>query len=255
MDFLLIDVGNTHLKWGLVQAGKFHYGGQVKSTQDDINLLFEKEYPELSPDRVILANVSNEALSEQINKLANNLWQSQVEEMVSSSQACGVSNAYTNPATLGIDRWAAMVAAFAWAKGAVCVVDCGTALTIDVIDAGGLHLGGLILPGYNLMQQSILQKGAKVQDSFEVNAAANKIQLGQTTGDCVQQGSLLAAKAVIEQAQVFAGEQIGCQIPLIISGGDAETIRSLLTTNAHYEPCLVLHGLALLATECGIGEK
>lgn len=247
MDLLLIDIGNTHLKWAQEQAGEFHYGGQVKSTENDVNLLFKNVFSEMTPDRVILANVAKAALGEQIDKLTSAAWQIQAEEMISSNRACGVTNAYAKPATLGIDRWAAMVAAFAWAKSAVCVVDCGTALTIDVVDATGLHVGGLILPGYHLMQQAILQKGEKVQESFEADTTTGGIRFGQSTGSCVQQGSLLAARAVIEQAQVLAEEQLGSQPQIILTGGDTQTIQSRLSIEVHYEPCLVLQGLALLA--------
>src|SRR5699024_1677202 len=67
----------------------------------------------------------------------------------------GVKTKYRYPERLGADRWAAAVGAYAASKKAVCVVDCGSAITFDAVDSAGRHLGGLIVPGWNLMRSAL----------------------------------------------------------------------------------------------------
>lgn len=255
MNLLLIDIGNTHLSWAIEQDGEFHYGGQTESSEDGIASLFDTRFTEVKPDRVMLANVAGREMGDAISALIAKTWKIQLENLVSPKQACGITSAYSKPAALGIDRWAGMVAGYAMISNAVCVVDCGTAITIDIINSAGLHLGGLILPGYRLMQRAILQKSANVQDIYESGIKIDEIQLGCSTEMCLQQGALLAAKATIEQALELAEKQIGSRIPLLITGGDGPLIQPHLAVPARYEPYLVLKGLALAAKSAELEMK
>jgi len=249
VNLLLIDIGNTRLKWATSTAADFTPGGWCYSTETGVEQLFNGSFSTIEVDRVVLANVAQPSLVQVIRRLIGQQWGMEVEELKSAKLACGVTNAYSDPAGLGVDRWAAMIGAYALTQGAVCVVDCGTAMTIDVIDQQGRHIGGLILPGYKLMQQAIMQRGAQLSDVTENETHPEVMQFGRNTTQCIVQGSLLACKAVIEQALAQAELDCGGRVSLIITGGDAELIRSALVCQSRFEPELVLQGLSVLARE------
>src|SRR5665811_873452 len=76
--------------------------------------------------------------------------------IVAREMQCGVRNGYSNAGQLGSDRWAALIAAWHLVRGKCLVVNCGTAITIDTLSEEGKFLGGLILPGVDLMRRSLV---------------------------------------------------------------------------------------------------
>lgn len=247
MKLLLIDVGNTRLKWGLEDAGNFTLGESVPSSEAGVAELFDSVLADFIPERVALANVAAPALTHQIAVRANQQWQLDIEEYASVHEACGLRNSYVEPTKLGIDRWAAMIAAWHKIKAPVCVISSGTALTIDLVDQAGKHLGGLIVPGYRLMQQALLDKGPRLPDAIHAELTAGAFQFGKNTLDCLAQGGRLALTALVERAVAEACADLGREPAIMLTGGDAQMLQADLNIQTIYEPGLVLHGLALLA--------
>ena len=157
-----------------------------------------------------------------------------------------MSNAYPDPASLGIDRWAALIAAHHGYPGAVCVVDCGTAVTLDMVTAAGEHRGGLILPGIEMLQQMLLRNTAGLRLSGKPLTA---MPLANNTTAGIYGGAVYMLVAAIDRSIADMRAEQGINIDIVMTGGDAGRVLSLLHSAAHHDPDLVLRGIALLAGE------
>lgn len=162
-----------------------------------------------------------------------------------STSCGGVTNSYADVSRMGIDRWLAMVAAFSQARGACIVVDAGTALTIDLLNADGNHRGGYILPGLNMMADALEQNtGIKLRD----RQFSGRISPGTSTEQAVLQGALASAIALIGDSVASLCSR-GTRVSVYISGGDAGHIAEALVPSGEFDlnvaPELVLDGLAI----------
>ncbi len=173
-------------------------------------------------------------------------WQVRPHFIRAGRQAAGVTNAYAQPALLGADRWAAMIAAWQATGDVVCVVDCGTAITLDLVDAGGVHRGGLILAGVTMMQQALCAHTADLPLPHDEPAP---VSLATTTSGAISRGSLYAAAAAIERIATDMAASTGLQPAVVITGGDAQRLVPLLGLVARYDADMVLKGIAILAGE------
>lgn len=150
-----------------------------------------------------------------------------------------VSNGYRKPEQLGVDRLLAMVAARARVTGPVCVIDAGTAVTIDLVDASGRHLGGFILPGLRMMRDCLLA-GTKIPSDREVEPG---VELGRDTATAVALGSRYAIAGVVERFTVNAEPRT----QVVLGGGDVNELIEFLPPGCITLEHLVLRGLAVVA--------
>ncbi|MDH5409039.1 MAG: type III pantothenate kinase [Gammaproteobacteria bacterium] len=246
MNLLLIDIGNTRIKWASLNEAAFQFGGYVPASQKGVESLQQFSFTETGPDRVIAANVAGTDIANKLSQLIEQNWGIQLELLSTTRQACGVTNAYEQEAQLGIDRWAAMLAAFKQTTGAVCVVSCGTATTIDVIDESGKHLGGLILPGITMMQQVIVNNTVGIKHFDQLASLPDNLTLGQSTETCLAQGTVRAVVATIEHV-MNQMDKDNVKINLLLTGGDGDEVQKHLSMKSEYDAHLVLKGLGLLA--------
>jgi type III pantothenate kinase len=163
-----------------------------------------------------------------------------------------VTNAYQEPGTLGADRWAAIVAAHHDTENPVCVIDCGTAITLDVVDAAGKHLGGLIAPGLAMMRRSLAQETAAIGPVPEQVDGLPPLFSGNTT-EGVNSGVMHMAGALIDRVTEAAAAGCGRNLEAVITGGDAERLLPLLRHTPRYDRHLVLKGIALIARGMSCG--
>ena len=198
------------------------------------------------PAGVYIANVAGKELGKQLSGWVVKQWGITPVFIVASRQACGVSNAYTVPEQLGVDRWAALVGAHHHGNGAVCVVDCGTAITLDMLAADGVHRGGLILPGIEMLKQVLLKNTAVTSTSL-MQEPASLFTTGTT--DAMNGGAIYMAVAAIDRVVVDMTSGADAPPNVVLTGGDASRILTLLACPARHDPELVLKGLALLAGE------
>jgi type III pantothenate kinase len=244
---LLIDVGNTAVKWGHSEAGVIVKSGRYMHRGGDIDVLAEQYWSELSaPAGICIANVAGTQLAQQLSGWIETRWGVTPVFIATTGQACGVTNAYAVPGSLGVDRWAALIGAHHHGGGATCTVDCGTAITLDMLAADGVHQGGLILPGIEMMKQMLLKNTAVVNTSTTQQAAK---LFATSTGDAVNSGALYMAAAAIDRTVGDMAEALGIAADVIITGGDASRIATLLSMPVRHDPELVLKGLAILAGE------
>lgn len=239
---LVIDIGNTRTKWALADdAGKLREA-QACLNIDIASSALARALTQAS--KAFVANVAGEGMAQQVTQLLQPL---PINFAEASAQACGVTNGYAQPTQLGIDRWAALVAAWQLNKHPSLVVNAGTAITMDALDSKGTFFGGTIMPGLRLMQQSLNQHTAKLQ--VEVGVAEN---FPINTQDAIENGGLNAVCGAIGIMLKRLEKHSGWLPKLFLSGGDADKIAEALKLNAKQvimTENIVLQGLVLLAKD------
>jgi type III pantothenate kinase len=240
---LLLDIGNTRLKWAWWDQA-LKPGGALVHTGRPPRAVLEALDLKLKPDELWVASVAAPELRAAIGDWAQTRWGRVPHWVSSSATACGVRNAYAQPERLGVDRWLAMIGAWRRAQAAVYVVDAGTALTLDVVDAGGQHRGGLIAPGLETQRLS-LRRGTQVRAS---DPGLGPGWLASDTDAAVSWGSLHGVLGLIERVLAGISHEHAAIVPFI-TGGDAARLRPLLTGEWALAPDLVLEGLACVAAE------
>lgn len=245
---LLVDIGNARIKWA-VQEGENWTGGEPllrqKRAFKDIARPAWKELE--TPERVIVSNVAGDDYRKSVHTWVKRRWKIAPEFLPVNESLCGVNNAYPVPERLGADRWAALLAVHAHYKGASVVVDCGTAITLDAITADGMHKGGLIVPGIELMTDSLTGNAPGIQ--LEEPPEPQVSLLGRSTETAVMGGVLYTAVALVDRAFLDLRSALGKRTNLVITGGDAGRVVELLEPRPQWEPELVLKGLAVYAQE------
>jgi type III pantothenate kinase len=238
---LAIDAGNTRVKWGLFdQSGNLLEQG----------VCMHAELPNLllpTANEAMISNVAGNAIETQLKKsLANTV---KIHWVTSQASACGVKNGYMKPETLGTDRWVALIAAWHIKHAPCVVVNAGTAVTIDALTGDGEFIGGMILPGLDLMQQSLGLATAQLPTLCAPQTQDSSI-FANNTADAIHVGALHAISGAINQ-MAHALQSHSKQVPaVIISGGNADAIKKHLPSDVTKQVLivdnLVLQGLYLL---------
>jgi type III pantothenate kinase len=246
---LLLDLGNTRLKWAYSAAGTTSTSTSsalAHATPDWLEALAQRLRERPVPLAIWLAAVASEdrvlALQGRLATLFPTASQHRVR---SPASAAGITNAYVEPERLGVDRFLAMVAARARASGPLVVAGCGTAIAVDLVDATGRHHGGAIAPSAWRMREAVLSSTARVFAHPQSTPAV----LGTSTEQGLDAGCWLAAAALVDRLTAHAAELFGAMPTLLLHGGDADRIAALLQQPAVEAPDLVLEGLARWAAE------
>jgi type III pantothenate kinase len=233
---LLIDIGNSRIKWA-VHDGKVLRPPQAVEHNGVPGAALEKlDLP--VTDSVWIANVTGELTEGPIADAIDAQCGARANFARTRRDWSGLRIAYEEPARLGVDRWLSMAAVWVEEEKPFCVVNAGTALTYDEVRRAGRHAGGLIAPGLKTSLNAV--RGAT---RFATKAQADGFTegLGTDTDACVRQGSLYACAGLIERA---AREMLG---PRVITGGDAAALLPHLPRGWVLRPNLVLEGLAAYA--------
>ena len=248
MTFLAIDIGNTRLKWAQYAspqpgAALLHHGATFLETIDS---LAETEWHTLpAPASMLGCVVAGEGVKRRVEEQLE-IWDVEPRWVVSSSQACGVTNSYDHPSRLGVDRWVAVIGARQrlLARGTpkpALVVMVGTAVTIDALDGHGRFLGGLILPGFGLMLRAL-----------EMGTAGLKAPTGEVrdfptnTSDALMSGGSDAIAGAVERMHRKLHRRTGEEPVLIMSGGAAVKLDSITELHAETVETLIFDGLLAL---------
>jgi type III pantothenate kinase len=246
---LLIDAGNTRVKWALAEAGAelgawIVHGAASHADMPQLELAWCEAAATHSVSRILIANVAGNALRVQLEYVLQRCMPDvPVTWFASLPSLAGVTNGYRNPAQLGCDRFAAAIAGHALAPDrATIVVNCGTATTIDAVTPDGMFLGGMILPGLGLMASSLARNTAQLPQI----AQDGKLPEGfaDNTDDAILSGILAAQSGAIEHA-CAAHKAEEC----IISGGAAPYIAPMLKVPYRIVENIVLIGLHAASAE------
>lgn len=243
---LLIDAGNTRVKWALVapaapgeELGNWiAHGAAAHADTPQLELAWCEAASTHGVSRIVIANVAGNALRVQLEYVLQRcLPDVAIEWFASLPALAGVTNGYRNPAQLGCDRFAAAIAGHALAPGVrAIVVNCGTATTIDAVTPDGVFLGGMILPGLGLMASSLARNTAQLPQI----AQDGKLPDGfaDNTDDAILSGILAAQSGAIEHA-CAQHQAAAC----ILSGGAAPYIAPMLKVPYRIAENIVLIGL------------
>ncbi len=244
---LLVDIGNTRAKWAVLADGRLDAPGAVvhrgrpaaewTAALDAIEGPFEA---------ILVANVAGPTAVHALGEWSLRRHGARPQFQRSGRAAAGIENSYDHPETLGVDRWLGMIGAWGRVQAPLVCITAGTALTIDAVDAGGHHLGGLIVPGYDLMVEALLHRTSEIAPGVAVAAPSSAGIFGRNTAAAVDRGACHALAAVAERAvRSVAG---GGALPhVFLGGGDAGRIAGLIDLPHERAPDLVLEGLAILA--------
>jgi len=237
MSILVIDAGNSRIKWGLHVSGHWLAQGWTTTAQPHLDSQLGK-LP--APKKIIVSNVAGNAAAQAI-EITCNTWKMTPHVVHAQPDQCGVSNGYAVPQQLGSDRWAALIAArHLYPDRDVLVVQIGTAVTIDTLAADGRFQGGLILPGLSLMLDSLVRNTAGLTPQPGKFAA-----FPDNTADAMLSGAANAIAGAVERSYRQLAKQPIC----LLSGGDVDILLPLLSIPAHGVDNLVLEGLLRIALE------
>jgi len=242
---LLVDIGNSRLKW---QWGEHAWGAECyHSVELETQLSLWWGEHQVAPTALWIASVVP-TIPPRIAQWAARHWQCPVHHVVTQATYQGLSNGYANPAQLGVDRWLGMIGARQLCEGAFCVVDCGSAVTLDWVDAQSHHHGGWIMPGLQLMEQALAAKSPLLAQNLSASThrvcdakPPNRPHLGRDTVSGVTIGALHAVVGAIDHTLGNARQVC------FLTGGDAPLVAQALQRETRVVPNLVLQGLKRVA--------
>lgn len=246
--FLLVDIGNTRIKWAHLERGILQPQSAAAHADWTAQTFVDVILRSVRAERVLISNVSGSRMGDIARTTVQQSWQIEPEFITATAMAGGVRNAYAQPQNLGTDRWLAMIGAHALERSAVCAVSIGTALTIDGVDAVGGHLGGVIVPGPDLMVSSLLHDTSDIAHRAQAGAISDALFADNTLG-AVWQGAEHALAALVERAVGVMQTALGETPKLLITGGASSRVAKSIRLQYRLVPDLVLQGLAVLAAE------
>lgn len=243
--WLLLDAGNTRLKWRFTNGEQLLDAGNLPIADEQLAVRLRPVFGEhRSVSRVIASNVAGAATTELIEGVARETLGICVEFVRPAAEFKGLRNGYSTPESLGADRWVAMIGARELVQGAVCIVDCGTAVTLDWVTADGVHAGGMIIPGRQLMR-SCLAAGTRQIRLEGSNGPLFGDMLGVDTQSCISAGAIASVAGMIERTirKLGGGTEVNC----LISGGDGPVFAASLDIPYRLVPDLTFYGLLAYA--------
>lgn len=250
---LLIDAGNTRIKWALVNGDEWLCRGDLPTGQPgDLSRNIAGQLAHRNPAASMLdikqiwaSNVAGEVVAQLIRSIGAGK-STQAHFAVARDAQCGVRNGYSSPSQLGSDRWSALISAWHIVKGKCLVVNSGTATTIDTLSGQGEFIGGLILPGVELMQRSLRDATDQLKST-----PGKYVPFPLNTADAVYSGAIQAICGAIERQYNLLDDD---NVPLVLSGGTAVLLRpylnqKLFKASPRVVDDLVLRGLLVMAQE------
>ncbi|MBJ7539512.1 type III pantothenate kinase [Marinomonas transparens] len=237
---LVVDAGNTSIKFTAFQDDDVLWmrrGDELPSGTD------------FDPQNIYIASVRSHALTELLQaSIQAEFPKSRVLVITSQSYACGVKNAYFEPARLGVDRWLGVVAAHHVVTGDVVVIDAGTAIKVDLVNKEGDHLGGYIVPGLAMMEEVLLSKTGRIR--YDAHEVVKGEGLPNSTARAVTEGCHEMALGFLERIY-----QCYQDYRWVVTGGDAQALLGLLGVSLELQPNLIALGAKLVGDEQVRGDK
>lgn len=239
---LLIDQGNSRLKWILAADASLR---EESAGSGDLKAFTWTAHAGglNQPDAILISSVAGIPAAQELADFCQELWGVKPRQLESTGQGGSVRNGYPEPGKLGVDRWLAIVGAVAHYGKPVVVWDLGTATTLDAVDAGGQHVGGLIYPGPATMLNA-LARDTKLKVPQDLAGAT--IEPGRSTSSCIGNGVLAAQVGALNQFLRNATGSLGDTPGLVVTGGAASGILPLLDFPATHDPWLVFRGMLIV---------
>lgn len=244
---LVVDMGNTRIKWR-VTDGLNHAGQGFIASDEHLSVLGDAlgEYRNII-QRVLVASVLSQDMEERFLSWCADFLKIDARFVRAQAHECGVYNGYDEPKSLGVDRWLALIAGFNRVGKACVIVSCGTAVTVDMVSSTGVHIGGYIAPGVNLILGSLNRGTHLVRADFDFSLL--RLNPGRNTQAATHGAVAAMLTGLVKNAltQLSQFEEVD-DVALLVSGGDGKTIATLLA-EAKFIPDLVLEGLTDIALQ------
>ena len=237
MNVLLVDVGNTNIEWRLSGEVDLARCGLFRCAVDSSGFKDWLQSNKSQIDSVAVSSVQTETWNADLRSLCNEL-SLECWFAASATKELGLVSAYATPQHLGVDRWLAMLALWSRLHAGFLVVDAGTAITIDIVDNSGKHMGGYILPGLKMQRQVLLGKSS-VLDSQVNDVLEPCIELGADTGEAIDNGVLASVVALLQK---LISKESSWLDQVVFTGGDAKVLSGFFDS-AVVQEGLVLEGL------------
>ncbi|MDH5394381.1 MAG: type III pantothenate kinase [Gammaproteobacteria bacterium] len=240
---LSIDIGNSCMKWAVCNLSQLslHNEGVLDLADVSVEQL-DLAFNELMVQPVWLSCVASMDRARLLMAWFREYWQLSVHLIERCPKRYARLNVYQQPDKLGIDRSLAMIAGQRIAAGNFCIIDAGTAITLDVV-VDGMHKGGLIMPGRQLMLNSLVKKAENIK-----SASGRKVSLADNTADAIESGVLDSIVGGVDRA-LMRINGLYPDTQLIITGGDAKLISELSGFDLMLENNMVLKGVGVLAQD------
>ncbi|MEE9344114.1 MAG: type III pantothenate kinase [Methylococcales bacterium] len=241
---LLVDVGNTRIKWASQLDQRLIFADAVvHRDHQDLSALIDRSWLNLEPpSRIMVSNVAGQRIEQALIDWIRGAWGAVPEFVGVESGFLSFKSEYCIE-TLGIDRWMALLALRDQFELPAIVVSCGTAVTADVLTDKGLHIGGVIMPGLTMMREVLHQR----TNGLSVASTEPIALIGRDTGQAMASGTRLAICGMIDRVILEAEHQGHLNPKLVLTGGDAQVVANALGRPVLIEPHLVLMGLMLVA--------
>ncbi|MGQ0749879.1 MAG: type III pantothenate kinase [Betaproteobacteria bacterium] len=243
MKVLAIDAGNTRIKWGVADERRWLQLATLATAE--AGALHEALAGIARPDCIVVSNVAGSAVGTHLEAVLAPL-QASLHWVRGAAQQCGVRSSYADPAQLGPDRWAALIAARDLFSGPCVIVNAGTAMTVDALSGEGLFLGGFIVPGVKLMHAALASGTAHLK-----GGAGHFSYFPSNTADAIVSGGIHALAGAVERMARFMAHTGEGEALVVLSGGDAQVLASQLNARVEVVDNLVLEGLLCIACESG----
>jgi type III pantothenate kinase len=244
---LLIDVGNTRIKWARLDGRRLSKQRAAVHSHWDSADYTRRLFRSARPQGVLVSSVAGPSVREQLVGAARRAG-SGVQFVRTPRRGGGVTVGYLEPWRLGVDRFVAAVGAHNVFPGVpVCVVGVGTAMTVDLVAAEGSHLGGVIVPSPRLMIDTLYARTHGIRRRARGGSPGETGLVGRSTRAGVVQGSRYAAAALIDRLVEEARALVVRRPLVVLTGGEVASVRPLLRSPWVVVPDLVLRGLAVLA--------
>lgn len=247
---VLVDQGNTRLKWILAQSGEIDVTRAGHGELAEFRRVFTSQG--IRPGAVILSSVAGQETILETQKVFQDLWGIEARLAESRHEQGGVRSAYAAAGSLGVDRWLAIIGAVGKYGKPVIIWDLGTASTLDAVDEKGQHLGGFIYPGPATMLNS-LRQDTKLQVPKDLESGATGAMVeqmpgvapGDSTEACISRGVLAAQLGAMNQFTRHVSARMEQEPKLIVTGGAAEHVLPLLKLDHSQDPWLVFRGMLI----------
>jgi len=241
---LLLDLGNSRLKWALYHDGESVRSGASSYDENETGVLIDRlNTLDLKPDVCGLVSTGRDGVVTALKRWVDERWSLQLHQAYTQKKDLDITNSYENPDNMGTDRWLAMVAAKQISQQRCAVLDAGTAITLDLLDESGVHIGGWIVPGIEMMKNMLSLATARI--GLSNKRYSQSLGLGQSTSSCIETGLEAVLQGFISQTQaVLIKHGINA---VFLTGGDAPVFSTSITRTPllkfNNEPELVLKGL------------
>lgn len=240
---LAVAVGNTRTRFGVFLGDALHHPRSALNSTGEL-LVRSLEEAELPRERsaIVIASVNQRLADEVEAGLKTSSLRGIESYRLGRDLPIPIENALEDDSTVGADRLLVALGAYARASQACVVVDAGTAITVDFVDGAGVFQGGAILPGVQMMLDS-LHSGTSALPKLVFQPPAMEEAFGKDTRRAMLLGVAAAARGAVRMLLDRYAEAYEAYPQVIATGGDAAALFEGDGIVEHISPDLQLVGI------------